>query len=102
MIRRVVWVGVGLAGLWLAGQLLSIAARFNPALGGLAGAVNMVAAPAVQYTARRAQEGLARVGEALATARTEMPDAAKHLTLLFNAATDRDHQAHIAAAAKPS
>ena len=102
MIRRVVWIGGGLAALWLAGQVLTIAARFNPALSGIAGAVNMVAAPAVQYAAARAQTGLARVGEALAQAREQIPDAAKHFTMLLNEATDRDHQQHIASAAKPS
>lgn len=99
MVRKVVWVGGGLAGLWILGQVLALVARFNPALGGISAAVNAVAAPAVQYAYNRAQTGLQKVGEGMAAVRTQLPEVAEKIRGLMNQATDSDHQQVIGGAA---
>ena len=100
LVRKAAWIGGLVLALWLASQALALAARFNPALSGLSTAFNMVAAPAVQFTAQRAQDGLQRVGQALATVRTQLPAVADQVIQHFDAATDRDHQQEISRAAK--
>lgn len=100
MVRKAFWIVGGLAGLWLASQALAIAARFNPALAGVSGLVNGIAAPAVQFAASRAQQGLHRIGTALATVRREAPAVAAQVIPYLDAETDRDHQAEIRRAAE--
>lgn len=89
----------GLALLWVLGNLLSVAARFNPALAGVSRIVNGVTAPAFAFAEARAADGLQKVGQALAKAREAMPEVAEKLTTIFDTQTDADHQRAIGAAA---
>ena len=86
-------------GLLLLGSVLSVAARFFPALGLASRVVNGVVAPGITFVAHRAEAGLQRVGEALSEARAALPDKAVQLTQLFDGVTDADHQKLIAAGA---
>lgn len=99
MLRKMVWFVGAIAGLWLLGQVLAIAGRFNPALAGVSAVVNTVAAPGVQFIASRAQTGLQRVGEGMALIRRKLPEAAEKVAELMNQRADDDHQTIIGNAA---
>jgi hypothetical protein len=88
-----------IVGLLILGSVLSVAARFVPALGLASRVINGVVAPGITFVAHRAEAGLLRVGEALNNARTVLPDKAEQLTHLFDGVTDADHQQLIAAGA---
>ena len=98
-VRNFWFIGGGLALLWILGNLLSVAARFNPGLAGVSRVVNGVAAPALAFAEARAADGLQKVGHALARAREAMPEAAEKLVTILDTETDRDHQRAIGAAA---
>lgn len=98
--RKAVWIIVGLGGLWLLSQALSIVARINPAFSGAASLVNAVAAPAVQYTLNKAQALPERIGQFMASVRATSSDLAAKIEPLIDGVTDQDHQDAIAAAAK--
>lgn len=89
----------GLALFWVLGNVLSVAARFNPALAGVSRIVNGVTAPAFAFAEARAADGLQKVGHALARAKQAMPEVAEKLVTIFDTETDRDHQRAIGAAA---
>lgn len=94
------WFVLGLlAFLWVAGNLLSYAARLSPGLAPIAGFVNGIAAPALAFAEARARAGLTKVGHAMAEARAKLPEAAEVLTHIFDRNTDADHQQAIGAAA---
>jgi hypothetical protein len=89
-----------LVGLLVLGTVLSLAARFVPALGAAAKVVNAIAAPGITYAATRAEAGLRKVGTALAEMRGSLPAAtAAQITDRLDVATDADHQRLIAAGA---
>lgn len=95
------WFVLGLlAFLFVASQLLSVGARFVPALAPIATAANLVTAPALAFAESRARAGLEKVGHAIAKARTEIPAVAERLTDIFDQHTDADHQRAIGAAAQ--
>lgn len=98
-VRKLFWISAGMAALWALAQLLTIAARFTPALAPIAGLTNAVAAPAVAYAYNRAKTGLERVGAGIAEARKAMPEMTERVVAFVNTLTDRDHQAVIAQAA---
>lgn len=84
-------------GLFVLGTILSIAARFFPAFGLASKVVNSVVAPGITFAAHRAQEGLRRVGQGMATLRKIIPQTADDLIeRSFDSVTDEDHQAAIA------
>ncbi|MEK7766791.1 MAG: hypothetical protein AAB368_11180 [bacterium] len=83
-------------GLFVLGTVLSLAARFFPALGLASKVINGVVAPGITFAAYRAQAGLHAVGAGLKAIRTSMPQAAKQVTDILDVATDADHQAEIA------
>jgi hypothetical protein len=89
----------GLALFWVLGNVLSVAARFNPGLAGVSRLVNGVTAPAFAFAEARAADGLQKVGHALARAKQAMPEVADKLVTIFDTETDRDHQRAIGAAA---
>jgi len=90
-----------LIGLMVLGTVLSLAARFYPALGLASNVVNAAVAPGITFLAHRAQTGLVRVGQGLAKLRTIAGDAAEDLIeRSFDGVTDADHQSLIAAGAK--
>lgn len=100
-IRKAIWIGGALLGVWILGQVLAVASRFNPAFAGASAVVNGVAAPAVQFVANRAHEGLRRVGKGMKTLRTLAGDKADELIeRSFDGVTDDDHQRAIASGAK--
>lgn len=98
-VRNFWFVVIGLVGLFILGNLLSIAARFVPALAMAAKVVNGVTAPLQAFALHRAEVGMQKVGHALATARDELPEMADKLTTIFDTHTDADHQRAIGAAA---
>jgi hypothetical protein len=102
LVRKALWIGGGLAGLWLLAQLLSIAARFSPALGGVASVVNAIATPATQYALSRAQALPARIGAFMNDVRAAGDGLADRVTPLLDAVTDADHQEQIRRAALSS
>lgn len=89
----------GLCLLWVLGNVLSVAARFNPGLAGVSRIVNGITAPAFAFAEARAADGLQRVGQALAKVRQAMPEVAEKIVPIFDNETDRDHQRAIGAAA---
>jgi HPt (histidine-containing phosphotransfer) domain-containing protein len=99
---KICWVVGGLAGLWVLGQVLSVAARLNPAFAGASAVVNAVAAPAVQYVATRAQKQandvLSRVGTFMAEVDKKLPDVATRIEELMDGAVDDAHKAEIRSA----
>jgi hypothetical protein len=100
-VKRAIWIGIGLAVLWVGSQVLSLAARFNPALAPFAALANSVAAPAVQFVANRAQEGLRRVGRGMDAIRATLGDKAEDfIRANFDSNTDDDHQRWIAAGSR--
>jgi hypothetical protein len=99
MVRKVFWIGGLLVALWLLSQVLAIGSRFTPALAGASKLVNAVAAPAMAYVAGRAEDGLTRIGSAIAEVRQKMPQVAEQVVSLIDAHADADHQAIIAKAA---
>lgn len=95
------WFVLGvLAFLFVGSQLLSVGARFVPALAPVATAANLLTAPALAFAEQRARAGLQRVGHALAQARETIPAVAGRLTDIFDQHTDADHQRAIGAAAQ--
>ena len=90
----------GLIGLIVLGTILSLAARFFPALGLASKVVNAVVAPGITFVAHRAEDGLKRVGQGMASLRAALPNAEALIAQHFNGVTDADQQAIIAAAAK--
>jgi len=97
IVRKAIFVGGAVVGLWLLSQLLSIAARFNPAFSAAASIVSGIAAPATQFALTRAKAGLAKVGEAIAGAEKHAPEVAAKIREYVDAAADSDHKAEIAA-----
>ncbi len=89
-----------IVGLLVLGSVLSLVARFVPALGLAAQVVNGLVAPGITYVAGRAQEGLARVGQGMANLRKLTTGADDLIERAFDGVTDADHQRIIAAAAK--
>jgi hypothetical protein len=89
----------GLIGLIMLGTILSLAARFVPALGLASKVVNGIVAPGITFVAHRAEEGLKRVGQGIASLRAAGDNAEELIAKHFNGVTDADHQAIISAAA---
>jgi len=89
----------GLVGLIALGTILSLVARFFPAFSLASKVVNSVVAPGITFVANRAEEGLKRIGQGMASLRTTLPGAEALIAQHFNVVTDADHQAIIAAAA---
>lgn len=84
LVRKLVfWCGL-VVGLWLLAQLLRVGAFFVPALAPAATLLGSVAAPAVQFAASRAQQGLQLVGTAIGTIRKEAPALAEKVTGYFD------------------
>jgi len=100
IVRKVIFIGGAVVGLWLLSQLLSIAARFNPAFSAAASIVSGIAAPATQFALTRAKAGLAKVGEAIASAEKHAPEIAAKMRDFVDTAADADHKAEIAAACR--
>lgn len=91
----------GLVALIVLGTVLSVVARFFPAVGLAAKVVNGVVTPGITWAAQRAEEGLQRVGAGMARLRTSVGDIAETLIEQnFDAAvTAPDHRRLIAAGA---
>ena len=90
----------GLIGLIVLGTILSLAARFVPALGLASKVVNGIVAPGITFVAHRAEDGLKRIGQGMASLRAAGNNAEELIAKHFNGVTDADQQAIIAAAAK--
>jgi ABC-type multidrug transport system fused ATPase/permease subunit len=89
----------GLIGLIVLGTVLSLAARFFPALGLASKVINGVVAPGITYVAHRAQDGLARVGQGMANLRATATNAEELIERCFDGPVDADQKTIIAAAA---
>jgi hypothetical protein len=97
--RNLVWIAGGLFALWLVAQVLATAARFNPALGGVATVVNGLVNPALAVAHSRAVDGLHRIGRGMAQIRAKLPEVAERVETIFVGETDEEHQKHISYAA---
>ena len=100
ILRKAIWLIGGVVVLWVLSQVLSIAARLNPAFSGAASMVNTIAAPAVQFAFSRAKTGLQKVGTALAEADKAKDDVSAKIRAYLDTHTDSDHQAIISSACK--
>lgn len=89
-----------LVGLVALGSVLSIAARFVPALGLASKVVNGVVAPGITFAAHRAELGLQRVGQGMARLRTLTDKAEDLIERAFDGPVDADHREIIARAAQ--
>ena len=78
------------------GSVLSLAARFFPALGLASKVVNGAIAPGITFVAHRAEDGLRRVGRGMATLRESVTDGEALIARAFDGVTDADHQRLIA------
>jgi hypothetical protein len=106
ILRKGVFVAVGLFALWALSQVLTIASKFVPQLSAVSGLVNMIAAPAVHSAlkaatkdAAQAKDGLVRVGRAIGEAEVKAPEIADKIRVYLNKHTDETHQETIGAAA---
>lgn len=89
-----------LIGLLILGSVLSLAARFMPALGLASKVVNGIVTPGITFAAHRAQLGLSKVGQGMARLRQLTTSGEDLIERAFDGVTDADHQAVIAAGAK--
>jgi hypothetical protein len=90
--HKVYWIAGGLLVLWIGGNVLSIAARVNPAFSGVAAVANGVINPMLAHGYSRAQSGLKRVGEAMETARAKVPEIAARMEEMLDSQLDTDHK----------
>jgi hypothetical protein len=88
-----------LIGLIALGTVLSLVARFVPSLSLASKVINGVVAPGITFVASRAEEGLKRVGQGLASMRAAGGNVEELIAKHLNGVTDADHQAIISAAA---
>jgi ABC-type multidrug transport system fused ATPase/permease subunit len=95
LVRWALFIGVGLAVLWVLAQGLAIAARLNPAFSAASSLIHTIAAPALSFTAQRATAGLKAVGSALADIQERTPALVDRVTEIMDTHLDRDHQAEI-------
>ena len=100
--HTVMWIAGGLVVLWLLSQVLSIAARVNPAFAGAAALANGIITPVGAYAYKRAQDGLAKVGQAMQEAREKVPEIAERMEALLDNKLDADHKAVARRAAMPA
>jgi hypothetical protein len=99
IVRKFYWIAGSLAVLWLLSQVLTFAARFNPALAPFAGVVNAVVAPALARARARAVEGLEAVGAGLREARQVMGSTVEQVVVYLDEKADKEHKDIIAKAA---
>jgi hypothetical protein len=92
IVRWALFIGVGLAVLWVLAQVITIAARFNPAFGVAASLINTVAAPAANYTAQRAKAGLSALGRAVGEINEKLPAARERVVEILDQHLDEDHK----------
>jgi hypothetical protein len=92
-VRNFWFCAVVLGGLFVLGQVLSIAARFNPAFAGVSAVANGVLNPAMAYAYKRAHDGLERVGNAVQTVRRQAPELAERMVQFMDDSLDDDHKA---------
>jgi hypothetical protein len=90
--HKVYWIAGGLLVLWIGGNVLSFAARINPAFSGVAAVANGVINPMLAHGYSRAQNGLKRVGEAMQDARERVPELAARMEELLDNQLDTDHK----------
>jgi hypothetical protein len=100
ILLKVAWAAGIIAFLWIASQVLTIAAKFYPPLAGASALLNKVAAPAVQYGYEKAKDafedardGLHRVGRAMTEIRAELPgDTAEKVESILDGHVDESHK----------
>lgn len=92
-VRNFWFVAGGLAILFVAGNVLSLLARLNPAFSGVAAVANGVISPAMSYAYSRAQTGLTKVGEGMNAIREKVvPAVASEVQRLMDESLDDDHK----------
>lgn len=96
IVRKFQWFAIGIGVLWAVSQLLTVAARINPAFAPFAGVFNAVAAPALARAQARAVEGLQSVGRGIAEARKMGDTAVERIVAFIDEKADREHKAVIA------
>jgi hypothetical protein len=97
--RNIYWILGGLAGLWVLGNVLAMAARANPGLNAVSHVVNGVVNPALAVAHARAVDGLHRVGQGMRVIRAKLPEVAEQVETILDKETDREHQTIIHEAA---
>jgi len=90
--HKVYWIAGGALVLWLGGNVLSAAARLNPAFSGAAAVANGVISPALAFGYNRAQAGLEKVGHAMHEVQLRAPELADRLTSFMDSALDDDQK----------
>lgn len=94
--HKLMWAVIAFVLFVIATHLIGLAAHLNPAsalLGGLATTMHTTLASGAVLAARQAQDGLMRVGGALALVRQKLPSVATEVTSYFDAATASHAQA---------
>jgi|GEM_PF-1706906 len=88
------WFIAGLlAFLFVAGNVLSLLARLNPAFSGVAAVANGVISPAMSYAYSRAQKGLTKVGEGMNAIRAKVgTEIGAQVEQLMDESLDDDHK----------
>lgn len=97
---KIIWAVGAVFGIWLLFQMLSIAAKFMPALAPFAAVANGILAPAVAHSLSRATDGLKKIGHGMSEIRDRIaPEVALQVEEILDKHADEDHKKAIGAAA---